>query len=135
MVKYIISKRSIFLVTLLFTLVPTFNAQIPDAITLCIKNGNSVELAKHFNDDIELVILDKEDVYSRYQAEQILKNFFTNHTPSSFTVIHEGGKEGSFYAIGTLKTSNGNFRIYFLIKKKSGRELIHQMRIEEQNGN
>ncbi len=132
MIKNRILKKGIFFITLSFVVSLSTFAQIPDAITQCIKSGNSDELAKYFNDDVELVILDKEDVYSRYQAQQILKNFFSNHHPTSFSIIHEGGKEGSFFAIGTLKTSNGNYRIYFLIKKKSGRELIHQMRIEDE---
>ena len=35
--------------------------------------GNATELAKHFNTSIELVILEEEDVYSKTQAEQIIR--------------------------------------------------------------
>ena len=104
---------------------------IPGEIVQALDAGKSSELSAHFNSTIELVILQEEDVYSRIQAEQILKNFFMEHPPSSFKVIFDGGKENSRYAIGTLTTSKGSFRVYFLLKMQSSKPLIHQLRIEE----
>lgn len=113
--------------------IPMPSGAIPEGIILAFKAGNAEELAKHFNANIELVILENEDVYSKTQAEQILRNFFTNHHPASFKIIFEGGKETSRYAIGSLSTSSGNFRVYFLIKNQDGTPLIHQLRIEEED--
>ena len=106
---------------------------IPDGIILAFEAGNATELAKHFNKSIELVILDEEDVYSKTQAEQIIRKFFSDHKPSSFTVIFEGGKEPSKYAIGKLVTSTGTYRVYLLIKEYDGSPLIHQIRIEAED--
>lgn len=120
----------------LFLLLPAFTFQsddIPEGIALSVKAGNAAELAKYFYTNIELVILDKEDVYSKAQAEQILRKFFTDHHPTSFKIIFEGGKETSQYAIGSLTTSTGNFRVYFLIKDQDGSPLIHQLRIERED--
>jgi len=120
----------------LFFLLPAFTIQsddIPEGIALSVRAGNASELAKYFYTNIELVILDKEDVYSKAQAEQILRKFFTNHHPTSFKIIFEGGKETSQYAIGSLTTTTGNFRVYFLIKDQDGSPLIHQLRIEQED--
>ena len=38
------------------------------------------------------------------------------------------------YAIGILKTEKGDFRVYFLLKKVDQELLIHQIRIEPDNG-
>jgi hypothetical protein len=108
--------------------------KIPSSIIQALDAGKSSELSAHFNSTIELVILEEEDVYSRIQAEQILKNFFMEHRPGSFKVIFEGGKENSRYAIGTLTTSGGSFRVYFLLKMQSSKPLIHQLRIEKEDG-
>jgi hypothetical protein len=105
-------------------------SDIPEGIVYSIKTGNSKELAKYFNISVDVVVLDKEDVYSNQQAEQIIKNFFATHSPKNFTILHEGGKDGSKYAIGNLSTSNGIFRVYFLLKIKNNVSLIHQLRIE-----
>ena len=42
----------------------TFNQEIPRDIAIAFKVGSAEELARYFNNTIELVILDKEDVYS-----------------------------------------------------------------------
>ncbi len=110
--------------------VPVFD--IPNKIFQAMKVGNIEELSKYFNSSIELVVLDKEDVYSKQQAVQILKAFFAKHKVSDFTLLHQGGKEEAKYAIGNLETENGNFRIYFLVKQKNNVSLIHQLRIEEE---
>lgn len=114
---------------ILFTNITNIN-DIPEGIVYSIKTGNSKELAKYFNVSVDLAILDKEEVYSNQQAEQIIKSFFATHTPKNFTLLHEGGKDGSKYAIGNLSTSNGMFRLYFLLKVKNNISLIHQLRIE-----
>lgn len=105
---------------------------IPEGIISAIKSGNSSGLAAFFNANVELVILDKEDVYSKVQAEQIVKDFFSKNKPSNFTILHQGGKEGAKYAIGSLVTNTGTYRVYFLIKNTGKKPVIHQFRIETQ---
>jgi len=108
---------------------------IPAGMTDALKTGNSLQLSKYFNTSIELAIPGKEDIYSSKQAELIIKDFFTKHVPSNFTVLHKGGKEGSQYAIGNLTTSNGNFRVTLLVKLRDGKPYIHQLRFETENVN
>ncbi|MFW5803850.1 MAG: DUF4783 domain-containing protein [bacterium] len=114
--------------TSLFSIGNSFT--FPDRIQTAIKQGNAAELASFFNSSIELVILDDEHIYSKSQAEQILKDFFRKYPPESFIIIHEGGKEVSQYAIGKLKSSSNTFRITIFLSKNS---MIHQMRIEKDN--
>jgi hypothetical protein len=125
-----------FKITLLVMLLPAFyiqsvRSEIPEAIINAISTGNSATLAGYFNTSLEVAILDKEDFYSKQQAELIMKDFFTRNTPSSFTILHKGGKEGSQYAIGKLVTSGGNFRVTLLVKVKENKSLIHQLRFEK----
>ncbi len=106
--------------------------QIPDDIILGLKTGNAKVLSSYFNQNVELAILENDNVYSKAQAEQIVSNFFNRYKPEKFTVIHQGGKEGARYVIGNLSTSQENFRVYFLLKKTTGKDIIHQLRIEKQ---
>lgn len=105
-------------------------AQIPDEIILSLGSGNSKVLSGYFNQNVELVVLDNDNVYSKAQAQQIVSTFFDNYTPLSFNVIHQGGKEAK-YVIGDLKTNKETFRVYFLLKKNQDKEYIHQLRIEK----
>lgn len=107
-------------------------AQIPEEILTSLKNGDSKTLSEYFNQNVELVVLENDNVYSKAQAQQIVNRFFDENTPESFTVIHQGGKEDAKYVIGNLKTNTGSFRIYFLLKTNDGKSYIHQLRIEKQ---
>jgi hypothetical protein len=110
------------------------NAQVPDEIILGLKKGNVKILSRYFNQNVELVVLENENVYSKAQAQQIVGNFFNNYIPEEFTVLHNSNssKEGAKSVIGNLKTQKGNFRVYFLLKQSDGKEYIHQLRIEKQ---
>jgi hypothetical protein len=108
--------------------------KIPGGISIAIKAGNASELSKYMNSTIELLLLDKEDFYKKNVAETILKDFFTEYQPKDFIIRHQGAKNDAQYAIGNLKTEKGDFRVYFLLKKVDQELLIHQIRIEPDNG-
>ena len=107
---------------------------IPGGISIAIKAGNASELSKYMNSTIELLLLDKEDFYKKNVAETILKDFFSEYQPTDFTIRHQGAKSDAQYAIGNLKTEKGDFRVYLLLKKVDQELLIHQIRIEADNG-
>jgi len=109
-------------------------AKIPSEISIAIKSGNAAELSKYMNSTIELLLLDKEDFYKKNVAEAILKDFFNEYHTKDFTIRHQGAKNDAQYAIGNLKTEKGDFRVYFLLKKVGQDLLIHQIRIETDNG-
>lgn len=115
-----------------FALVAVSFAQIPDEIVTSIQNGNDGSLAAFFNDNVELVVGIHDDVYSKSQAQQIVAEFFKSNKPKQFAIIHQGGKEDARYAIGSLTTATGTFRVYFLLKNKNNNSYIHQLRIEKQ---
>jgi hypothetical protein len=107
-------------------------AQIPDDVVVSFRTGNATALSGYFNQNIEMVVLEYDDVYSKAQAQQIISNFFSQNKAQEFSIIHQGGKEGARYAIGNLKTDNGTFRVYFLLKDAGNKAYIHQLRIEKQ---
>src|SRR5512133_2780441 len=74
-------------------------AQVPDEIILSLKSGNSKSLSEYFNQNVELVVLEYDNVYSKAQAQQIVSKFFSSNSPESFNVVHQGGKEGAQYVI------------------------------------
>ena len=109
-------------------------SKIPGGISIAIKAGNAAELSKFMNPTIELLLLDKEDFYKKNVAETILRDFFKEYQTKDFTIRHQGAKNDAQYAIGNLKTEKGDFRVYFLLKKVDNELLIHQIRIEPDNG-
>lgn len=111
-----------------------FMPDVIDGISAAIRSGNPANISKYFIENIDLKVISQEDVYSKPQAEMILKDFFAKHPVKSYTVAHKSeAKNGSQYVIGTLETANGKFRVYFLTKTTGSETLIQQFRIETGN--
>ena len=130
--KYYKFKSVLLIITIssLFTL-QSFG-QVSVEITNSLKTGNAKLLSGYFNQNVELVVLTYDNVYSKAQATQIVAEFFQMNVPESFSIVHYGGKEGSNYVIGNLRTKTGNFRVYFLLKQNEGKDYIHILRIDKQ---
>ena len=127
-------KKALFITLLFFSFQSfSFAGDIPDKIISAFATGNSSQLSEFFNNSIELTLLEKEDIYSKTQAEMILRDFFAKHPPSKFTIIHKGGKDNSRYAIGDLVSGANTYRITFLLKMDGDKVFIHQLRIENDN--
>ncbi|GIV32568.1 MAG: hypothetical protein KatS3mg031_0103 [Chitinophagales bacterium] len=102
-----------------------------EKIALAIQTGNSRELARYLDNSVEITIYEKEETYSKVQAEMVLKDFFTRNKPLSFKIIHNGSSnQGAQYAIGTLTTDKGTFRTYLYLKLKGQSLLIQEIRFE-----
>jgi len=107
------------------------NDDITNNIAAAINSGDAKKLATYFNSSIDLTVPSSDGVYSKSQAEMIVKNFFTQYPPVSFKINQQGtSNEGSQFSIGTLVTKTTKFRTYFLIKKVNGVPLIHQLQFE-----
>ena len=107
---------------------------IYDDISNAIRSGDSKQIAFYFSNNVDLTILNQEDVYSKVQAELIVKDFLNKNSPKTFTILHKGSsKEGTLYAIGNLVTLNGKtFRISFFVKMTSGKYMLQELRFETQ---
>jgi hypothetical protein len=113
-----------------FTTFAQQEQDLPKGLVTAFQQGNSISLATFFSDRIELKIQNKEAIYSRSQAKQIMAKFFAQCKPKSLKKKHIGGKPNSPYFIGTLYTNNGNFRTTFLLKGNGNKAIIHRLSIE-----
>lgn len=75
-----------------------------DAITAALKEGNVDALSKFLADNVEISIQDKEQVYPKAKATEVLKGFFESNKPKDFVPVHKGqSRENSDqYCIGNL---------------------------------
>jgi hypothetical protein len=105
---------------------PTYEA----VIVAAFKAGNAAKIAAYFSENVDLSILESENLYSRSQAEQILKNFFVNHKPIDFTIVHKGKSGQSEYFIGELTCSDAIFRVTLNSKSDGSAREITALTIE-----
>ena len=110
-------------------LVQAQSSEVALGIISALDSGNASQLSGYLNDNVELVIGNQNDVFSKQQATGIIADFFRKNKVSGFQLLHKGNKDAASFAIGTLKTNSGNFRVYVLTRKNE----IQQLRIEPSN--
>ena len=114
-----------------FVLLASFTKQNSiDSVIGALRSGNSNELAKYFDENIELTLPDKSDSYSKAQAQLIVKDFFGNNGVKTFELKHKGDSPGGHFCIGTLQTNAGNFRTNVFMKTKNGKEVVKEIRFQ-----
>jgi hypothetical protein len=106
-------------------------ADIPEDVAAAIRTGDAHKVAGYFADNVDLKVLEQENIYSKAQAELILDDFFVKHPVKGFTIVHKSvPKNDSQFAIGTLETTNGKYRVHYLMKTIIGKTSVTQFRIE-----
>ena len=101
-----------------------------DEVVNAMKSGNAAQVARFFDNSVEISMPDKSNSFSKTQAEIVLKDFFNNNPVKGFEVIHKGENAGSQYCIGTLVTKNGSFRTTIFMKQKGKAQVLQELRFE-----
>ncbi len=106
---------------------------VPAELAEAIGKGNANRMATYFHQSLEMTILEEDYKVSKIQATRIMENFFKKHATTEFKVSFEGTKEQSKYAIGTLTTKDGAFRVNMFFMNKEGSRLIYYLSIEKES--
>jgi len=101
-------------------------------ISKAIEKGNSDELSVFFNNNIELGLLDKNNIYSRQQAKLIIDNFFSENKPEKFEIIYQSKDSDAIQVFGKLTTTaKKTFSVYIYINKINDESVITRFKIEK----
>jgi hypothetical protein len=93
-----------------------------------LKAGSAKELAKYFNQSVDINLEGEVNTYSKAQAEFVLRDFFKKYPSSDFSIEHTGSsKSGLQYAIGSYKSNNDKFNVLIRVKQTANTYLIHEI--------
>jgi hypothetical protein len=103
-------------------------------ITKAISNGDADALGQYFDQTVEVSIMGQEDVYNKSQAIGVVRTFFAQNRPASFSQVHKGASPNndSEYCIGNLSAGGKSFRVYIYMKVEGNRRLIQELRFDRQ---
>ncbi|MEM6525442.1 MAG: DUF4783 domain-containing protein [Bacteroidota bacterium] len=128
-------KKAVYITTvalLVFTFGVQAQSEVVESIKKAMKSGSSKELSKYFSQNVDVTIDGDIQPFSKTQAEYELRDFFKNHVPDNFTIIHQGASKGGLhFAIGQYVSKSETFRIFFRIKGTEGKYLIHEITIDK----
>lgn len=124
-------KRFILLTSIAFSLMAFVNLSGLNDVINGIKAGNAAQVAKYFDNTVEISLPGNRNTYSKSQAEIILKDFFKNNPVKSFTVIHKGENKGAQFCIGNLVTGSGTFRTTLQLKQKGDAQVLQEIQFDQ----
>lgn len=107
--------------------------EVMKSIESAIKNKDAVVLSQFFNKDIEITLSEDEKVYSKNQAQLVIKDFFSRNPLTRFNMIHVGGAGDSWYGMGMYESASGQFDTNVFIKKYGSVYLIERIRFENKD--
>lgn len=123
-----------FLMTLFFTSSLMVSNQNLSSISKALSAGDTSMLSSFFDEEITISILDKEGIFDKTEAIEMLKQFFGTNQPQSFVQMHQGQSKGqdSQYCIGNLKAGANTFRVYIYMKVNNNQYLIQELRFDRE---
>ncbi|MBP9925119.1 MAG: DUF4783 domain-containing protein [Cyclobacteriaceae bacterium] len=93
-----------------------------------VRAGSAKELAKHFNQSVDINLEGEVNTYSKAQGEFVMRDFFKKFPVSDFTIEHTGAsKSGLQYAIGNFKSTSDQFNVLIRVKQSGSIYLIHEI--------
>ncbi len=114
-----------------FLSIQVAQSQNADKITTAFKAADAKLLSANFNENIDIKIPGTDGVFSKSQAELIIKDFLESSKVSSYELRHEGkSKNDAFYMIGALEKGGKEYRTYILLKKNGDKYTILELNIE-----
>lgn len=107
--------------------------QVANAIATAISKGDAAGVAKYFDSSVDVTILGEDGTYSKSQAEQMLKSFFSKHRVDNFKIVHNvdspNGSSSSF--VGQLTSGGKNYRLYVLMADSGSSKIVQEISIRE----
>jgi hypothetical protein len=124
----------ILLVTVTLNVKASPVPDIYDEISNAIRSGDAKQVSAFFGSTVDLTIISQEDMYSKAQAEIMLKEFFAKNPVKTFSIVHKGSsKDGILFTVGNYISTNGNtYRTSIVLKSSQGKYIIQQLRFEKQ---
>lgn len=121
--------------TLFFFTVQAQTSRPPmEDVVNAIKNNRIEDLSKYFDNIVPVTINNNQTIYSRNQAEIVLKDFFEKNTPKDFLIMDNGSPNNtSKFIIGSLITPSGSkYNVYILMKQKDAAYYLQEIRMNRE---
>jgi hypothetical protein len=102
-----------------------------DGAISALQSGNAAELSKYFDSNVELTLPEKNDSYSKAQAQVIIRDFFANNGVKGFEVKHksESDQRGAYF-IGNLISKSGKYRTTVYMRVKGDKQVVKEIRFQ-----
>lgn len=101
-----------------------------EEMAFSFKNGSSKELSNYFGSRVEINISGSSGLYSKNQAEQVMRDFFRKYPPQNFVIVNRsGGNTEITSSIGNYFSTDTKFKVFIKVKSENDMLAIFAMDI------
>lgn len=128
-----------FLICILFFIISTSNlahAQaVVENVVKAVNNSDASLMSKAFSSSIDINIDNNQAIYSKTQAEVVIKKFFEANTIKSFETkyISQQDDRSFLYIVGTLITEKSNYLVLLNFKHTNNTYYLVEIKFEPQS--
>jgi hypothetical protein len=99
-----------------------------------IRNSRIEDMSRYFDNVVPVTLNNSQAIYSRNQAEAILKDFLEKNPPRDFTVMDNGSPNSSSkFMIGSMLSTTGvRYNVYILMKLKDNNYVLQEIRFNKE---
>ena len=109
------------------------SSDINDALLSQLKAGNAKNIARYFASSMTLSILNEDGLYSKFQAEMLLNDFFSKNKPNSVKLVQKITNNSNYnYYVYSLSSNKSSFRIFVKVSSTKKAETVEEFRVEKQ---
>lgn len=112
---------------------PVQDQDATSQVTEAISKGDAAGVVKFFDSSVDVEILEDNGTYSKSQAEQILKTFFSENEVQKFELTHNtsspSSRSNAF--VGWLTANGKRYRLFVQFSESESKKTIQEISIKE----
>lgn len=128
--KIQLAAGALFLPALFFLQVAATGQDALESVFAALKSGNASQLAGRFEQTLTLTLPDQSAQLNKVQAQAAISKFFAAYPVTGFELKHRGNAPAGAFAIGTLLTEKGQFRVNIFMSAAGSKEGVRELRIQ-----
>ncbi len=112
-----------------------FGQSFIEDLSKAFEQGNASAISQHFQKNLHISFNNSQSVYSKSQAQIILKDFFEAEQVKEYKVNLRSYTENNevLYLISTLNTQKSEYLVYLAFKYQNNKYLLSEMQFKRQN--
>ncbi|QBQ42155.1 DUF4783 domain-containing protein [Sphingobacterium psychroaquaticum] len=103
---------------------------VVNSISSALKTGTSKGISATFMNSVSLSIKRDERVYTRFQAELLLDDFFRSNKVSQLKELQRAKSSANSFVVFSLRTSSSTYRVFVKLVESNNEFKVSELRIE-----
>ncbi len=104
-----------------------------DELINAVEKSNVNNISVYIGKNVSLTFPDRTAVYSKQQADVVLKDFFNNNSTLTYANVQRTITSNAASCIGTLYTNKAKYRLSMYLAQVNGKYYLQELRVEYSN--